>query len=172
MNKKISSYISVFVFLLSACSGSHYVWRSDPPLQSYNNRYFAISTVPLILFDGYGAFAVKVKNKTKKNIEVDWNRTIFISNAGPNGGFMFEGIPYEERNRLISPEIIPPDGTLRKIVFPNNLIVKSDDSWIHKPMEKGKNGLYITVKVNGKNMGAKLTSHLSEKRERKSGGRF
>jgi hypothetical protein len=39
-------------------------------------------------------------------------------------------------------------------------------------MEKGENGLYITVKVKGKNMGAKLTSHLSEKRERKSGGHF
>jgi hypothetical protein len=172
MNKKISSYILIFVFLLPACSGSQYVWRSDPPLQSYKNRYFSISTVPIILFDGYGAFAVKVRNKTKKNIEVDWNRTIFISNVGPNGGFMFQGIPYEKRNRLISPEIIPPYGTLRKIVFPNNLIVKSDDSWIHKPMEKGKNGLYITVKVNGKNMGATLTSHLSEKRERKSGGHF
>jgi hypothetical protein len=36
MNKNISSYILIFVFLLPACSGSQYVWRSDPPLQSYN----------------------------------------------------------------------------------------------------------------------------------------
>jgi hypothetical protein len=85
---------------------------------------------------------------------------------------MFQGIPYEKRNLLIPPDIVPPHRTLRKIVFPNNLIVKSDDSWIHKPMEKGENGLYITVKVNGKNMGATLTSHLSEKRETKSGGHF
>jgi hypothetical protein len=172
MNKKIFSYILIFIFLLPACSGSKYVWRSNPPLQSYKNRYFSVSTVPIILFDGYGAFAVKVKNKTKRNIEVDWNRTIFISSAGPNGGFMFQGIPYEKRNGLISPETIPPYGTLRKIVFPNNLIVESDDSWIHKPMEKGENGLYITVKVNGKNMGVKLTSHLAEKRERKLGDHF
>jgi hypothetical protein len=169
MNKRISSYILIFIFLLTACSGSQYVWRSDPPLQSYKNRNFSISTVPIILFDGYGAFAIKVKNRTKRNIEVDWNRTIFISNAKANGGFMFQGIPYEKRNLLIPPDIVPPYGTLRKIVFPNNLIVKSDDSWIHKPMEKGENGLYITVKVNGKNMGATLTSHLSEKREKKSG---
>jgi hypothetical protein len=166
VNKKISSSILILILLLTACNGGQYVWRSDPPLPSYNNRYFSISTVPIILFDGYGAFAIKVKNKTKRKIEVDWNRTIFISNAKANGGFMFEGIPYEKRNYPIPPDIIPPHRTLRKIVFPNNLIVKSDDSWIHKPMEEGENGLYITVRVNGKNMGAILTSHLSEKRER------
>ena len=172
MNRKISSYILIFILLPTACSSSQYVWRSDPPLPSYSNKYFSISTVPIILFDGYGAFAIKVQNKTKRNIEVNWNRTIFISNAEANGGFMFQGIPYEKRNYPIPPDIVPPHGILRKIVFPNNLIVKSDDSWIHKPMEKGENGLYITVKVNGKNMGAKLPSHLSEKREKKSGGYF
>ena len=172
MNKKISSYILTLILLLTECSGSQYVWRSDPPLPSYNNRYFSISTVPIILLDGYGAFAIKVKNKTKRNIEVDWNRAIFISDDKANGGIMFQGIDYEKRNYPIPPEIIPPYGTLKKIVFPNNLIVRSDDSWIHKPMEKGENGLYITVKVDGKNMGAKLTSHLSEKREKKSGGYF
>ena len=169
MNKKISLYM-IFIFLLPACSSSQYVWKSDPPLQSYNNRYFAISTVPIILFDGYGAFAIKVKNKTNRNIEVDWNRTIFISNAEANGGFMFQGIAYERRNCRIPPDIIPPYRTLRKIVFPNNLVVKSDDVWVHKPMQKGENGLYITVRINGKNMGATLTSHLSEKREQKSEG--
>jgi hypothetical protein len=165
MNRKNSSYILIFISLLTACGSSQYVWRSDPPLPSYNNRYFSITTVPIILFDGYGALAIKVKNRTKKNIEVDWNRTIFISNGEANGGFMFQGIPYEKRNYPIPPDIIPQYRTLRKIVFPNNLIVKSDNSWTHKPMEKGENGLYVTVRVNGKNMGAKLTSYLSEKRE-------
>ncbi len=75
---------------------------------------------------------------------------------------MFEGIPYEKRNFLIPPDIIQPKRTLAKILFPNNLVLKSNGVWTHKPMKEGENALYVTLIANGKEIGLKFTFYLSK----------
>lgn len=162
MNNKPYSRVLILILLVSACGGSKHIWRSEPPLQSYSNRYFYVAAGPIILFDGYGAFVIKVKNKSGKNILINWNKTIYIHNGNANGGLMFEGISYEKRNFLIPPDIIQPKRTLAKILFPNNLILESNGVWTHKPMKEGENALYVTLIANGKEIGSKFTFYLSK----------
>lgn len=156
---------AVLVTLISGCVTTRYVWKSDPVNRSIENEYFTAEISPASC-DSWGceAFRLTVKNKTNKNLELNWNKTLYIVHGQTSGGFMFEGVIYKDRNNSKSPDIIFPGGKLSKGIWPNNLVEFSSGrygGWRHESMPSGENGVYLTVAVDGKEISEKLTIVLS-----------
>jgi hypothetical protein len=144
-------------------------------INSVENEYFKATILPAGQKEGsylykeecncylknpYSAFLLRVENKTLKDLELDWNKTLFIENGKTNGGFMFEGIVYKDRNNPKPPDIIFGNSIFEKVIFPNNLVFFLSDMrprWGHTPFHLGENGVYLTIKVDGREINQKLS---------------
>lgn len=156
---------TVLVALISGCVTTRYVWKSDPANRSIDNEYFTAEISPASCESwGCNAFRLTVKNKTSKNMELNWNKTLYVVYGQTSGGFMFEGVVYKDRNNPKSPDVIFPGGELSKSIWPNNLVGFSSGKyggWRHDSMPPGENGVYLTVAVDGKEISEKITLTLS-----------
>ena len=150
----------VFLLGLFAIVGSGEYYRSTPRTQTVENNYFAASISPLCS-DSCKSFSLTIRNKTDKDIEVDWNKTLYISNGQTTGGFMFEGVVYKDRNNPKSPDMIFANGTFSKTIWPNNLVSFSGSSWYHEEMSIGDDGVYLVVKVADKEIKEKLIVNIN-----------
>jgi hypothetical protein len=146
-----------------------YVWESQPARQHASNEHFDVELEPIFKksISGFGpmgcqSFNLKLVNKTDKNIEINWNKTLYINKGQTSGDFMFEGIVYKDRNNPKLPDIIFPKVEFNKVIYPNNLI-SFYRSWYHNNMQQGENGVYLSVVIDGKEINEKLTVNLSAK---------
>lgn len=80
-----------------------------------------------------------------------------------SGGFMYEGIAYQDRNNPKPPDIVFPKIKFQKTIIPNILVEFSSRRWVWytNEMQDGENGIYITLNVNGKEVREKLVVNLS-----------
>ncbi len=109
------------------------------------------------------AFTLIIENKTNKDMEVDWNKTLYIAQGRTSGGFMFDGIVYAQRNAPKPPDIVFKGGTFRKNIYPTNLVEFSSGKyggWRHQNMPQGLNGVYLTLRIGNEEINEKLTTSL------------
>lgn len=152
------------ILILSGCATTGYVWTSNPRTQQVDNQYFSAEISPICESLGCKAFRLSIRNKSGKNLEPNWNKTLYIVHGQTSGSFMFEGVVYKDRNNPKPPDVIFPGGTLTKVIWPNNLVYFSSGrygGWRHEPMPPGENGLYLTMIVDGKEISEKMTVLLS-----------
>jgi len=167
LKTKLFLLSATVVFLISSCvPATRYVWKSDPANPSVENELFSASISPSSC-DNWGceSFRLTVRNKSNKNLELDWNKTLYILNGQTSGGFMFEGVVYKDRNNPKSPDMIFPAAELSKTIWPNNLVEYSSGrygGWSNNSMPSGENGVYLTVVADGKVISEKLTMKLSK----------
>jgi hypothetical protein len=148
---------------MTGCVGPRYTWKIEPYRQSVENEYFSASISPTAfnnIWGGYQAFDLTIKNKTSGDIELDWNKTIYIENNQTKGGFMFEGVVYKDRNNPKPPDIIFSGSEFRKTIWPNAL-VSFYRSWHHDAIPSGQNGVYLTVKIKDKEVKEKILLYMS-----------
>src|SRR3990172_8338365 len=143
----------VCLVLLVAAYGcaSRYTWETetDQFWHEVTNEYFS-AAISLIEADGgYQGFRLVMTNKASHEIEIDWNATQFMRNRTAHGGFMFEGIGYEDRNNPKPPDMLSPGATLRKSLYPAGL-VKYSGTWRHELLPDGANGISLVVKAGQK----------------------
>lgn len=140
-------------------------WTSEPPMVTVDKELYTVTVAPGCRDFGCKAFALTLMNKTDKNLEIDWNKTLFITRGQTSGGFMFEGVVYKDRQNPKPPDIVFPGSTLGKVLWPNNLVNFSGGrygtGWEHQSMSPGETGVYLTVVVDGKEMNEKLTTTLT-----------
>ncbi len=156
--------VFILVALFSGCATTSYVWKSDPVNPSIENEYFGAKISPSCTSWGCSSFILTVTNKTNKNLELNWNKTLYIAHGQTSGGFMFEGVVYKDRNNPKSPDVIFPGGFLTKIIWPNNLVSFTSGrygGWNHGTMPFGENGVYLTIAVDGKEVNEKIVTRLS-----------
>lgn len=110
------------ILILSGCATTGYVWYSDPRTQQVDNQYFSAEISPISTTWGCEAFCLSIRNKSHKNLELNWNKTLYIVNGQTSGSFMFEGVVYKDRNNPKPPDVIFPRATLIKAIWPNNLV--------------------------------------------------
>jgi hypothetical protein len=127
-------------------------WSIEPFTKSISNESFTAAISPET-FDytrhGYIAFKLIIRNKTTEGIKLDWNKTLYIENGQTKGGFMFEGITYEDRDKPKPLDIISAGSVFEKIIYPSSLVLLSG-WWYHSRIPPGNNGIYLTIRVNEK----------------------
>jgi len=144
---------------------------AEPREYAYEGNYpTGIITTPgensgYILKKAYTAFILTIVNKTSQDLELDWNKTLYIYNGETKGGFMFEGIVYKDRNNPKPPDIIFANSTFTKVIFPNSNVQFTSWGWEHIPLPLGENGIYLVVKVGEKEIKEKLNLVLSREKD-------
>jgi hypothetical protein len=152
-----------FVIVFVACA-SKPLWKSEPNLQQASNDYFDATISPIYIFNAYKGFILNIHNKTTESITVDWSNTFYVYNGKKQGGFWFEGIPFGDKNKPVLPDIIP--GVIfTKEIYPADLTTLSQlaGAYVHEDMKSGKNGVYLTVMVEGNPISETLLLNFSEK---------
>lgn len=165
----VSAVIAVTV--LGGCMPRPWIWKSDPAMQSVSNDFFDAQITPVWVTYGTKSFLLTIKNKTEKTIELNWNKTLFISGGQTSGGFMYEGIIFAKRDEPKPNDVVFPKVVFQKEIWPNNLAklapgefigkVYFEGGWGHWSMNAGVNGVFLTMVVDGKEINEKLTVDLS-----------
>lgn len=144
------------------------IWKSTPAKTQVENSLFIAELTPVCPGGYYGcnSFEIAIKNKTNSNIELDWNKTLYVANGQTSGGFMLEGTVYAERNNPKQPDIIFSGGSFKKRIWPNQNVryVSPDQSvdpgWRNDRMGEGEHGIYLSVSIGGKVINEKLTTQI------------
>lgn len=136
--------------------------------QPVSNKYFDATITPADQLGdlGYTAFRLEIKNKTTMDIEVDWTKTAYIADGTTNGGFMFEGVVYKDRNLPKPPDVVFAKSSFTKLILPSNLVSFSSGgrysraAWINYPFPPGENGVYLVVNIGKETVKEKLTATI------------
>jgi hypothetical protein len=168
MGKKVALSIIFILFVFTGCVSST-VWRSTPIVQNAENEYYEAQLEPLTNdHKFFVSFRLTVTNKTAKNLEIDWNKTVYIHNGRTRGGFVFKGIkPEDIRKSTVPADTIPGGHTFSKVISPYKLVawaplressVGGTESSIYPGiLPAGENGMVLVVRLNGKEVIEKIT---------------
>ena len=140
---------------------------------NYSDKYVDITLTPHQQDYSYKYFTLNVVNKTNHDIKISWNDTYFIENDNANGGFMFEGVQYMNRNAPKQDWLIFKNTSASKDIYPCAKVVNFGydrtaaqmglpTGWGHGIMTNGIFGAYI--KVNGEKFSenVKVTATIKE----------
>lgn len=145
--------------------GQYTQWRIEPLDQGIENDYLSGTISPADYspaVNGFRALNLILRNNTSEDMELDWNKTLFIENGQTNGGFMFEGVVYQDKNNPKQPDIIFPDTEFKKTIWPNNLVSFRGNSWDHNAMPPGQNGIYLTIRTKKNEIKEKVVLNMSK----------
>ena len=156
--------LSIFILLIILSGCKAWVVKTTPEKQIVNNDNYSIQLIPVDPRPRFfTAFNLTIDNKTDSDIELIWDKTNFIYNGQTNGGFMFEGIVFKDRNNPKQPDVIFARNRFQKTIWPNNLVrFDTTIGWYQAGMDMGDNGIYLTLKVNGKEVKEKLIINMSK----------
>lgn len=138
---------------IAAIVGSATVPQAPPRSGSASNKFFDAS-----ISTRGNSFLLSIQNKTSQDLEVDWNKTLYISSGTTSGGFMFDGVVYSTRHNPKPPDVVFANGNFSKIIYPNNLVsfVGSGVGWIHSQIGPGETGVYLNVKAGNEEIKEKI----------------
>lgn len=139
------------VFLLISCNS----WRSDKYILQSNPVFDA-----RIETKDFYSLQLTIKNKSNDNIEILWDKTLYIESNYTNGGFSL-GIEtfYEEKDNVIPTMIIFPGDTVTRYIYPVALRYWHR-GWCRNIMNIGTHGIYLTMKVGDKEYREKMIINI------------
>ncbi len=152
--------VTLVTVTVSTCGTTRHTWKSEPEHQRLSNDVVAVELSPVCDQEGCQAFQLSVSNKTDHIIEIDWNKTTYITNGVHAAGFMLPGLRPEDRNKPKPPDLIQPHSSRSKTIWPSALAYSTHGSmggWKHGIMSRGENGVDLCLKVSGKEMTERLT---------------
>jgi len=173
MGKKVALSIIFILFVFTGCAAPT-VWRSTPTVQNAENEYYQAQLEPLTRGDKFFvSFRLSITNRTRKNFEIDWNKTLYIHNGRARGGFVFKGIkPEDIRNSTIPPDTILAGLTFSKVISPYKLLARAplrdlsvgatESSIYPGILPTGENGILLVIRQNGKEVVQKITLTIVE----------
>jgi hypothetical protein len=148
--------------LVLACAPKN-LWQSEPSIKKVSNTFFDASISPVYRFDGYKGFLLNVHNKTSENMLLEWKDTYYIHAGKKEGQFWFEGKPDVKSDEPLNMNILAGDAIVIEI-YPVKLRTLSQiaGAYVHENMDTGENGVYLTVKVQGKPVSETMTLVFSQ----------
>ena len=139
------------VFLLMSCNS----WRSDKYVLQTNPVFDA-----QIETKDFYSFQLTIKNKSNDNIEILWDKTLYIESNSTNGGFSLGTEKfYEEKDNVIPNMIIFPGDTATRYIYPITLRYWSR-GWYRNIMNIGRHGIYLTIKAGDKEYREKMILNI------------
>lgn len=172
--KMVFILMSGFMLTMPTGCAPTLVSISTPEIQTVENSFYTAQFEPLAedknFFD---SFRLKVLNKTRKDLEIDWNKTRYIYNGRDIGVFVFVGIqPEKIKNLTIPPDIIPAGQSFEKDITPLKLLAREPltgkgakaGKITPGPIPKGENGIFLFIRQNGNTIKEKITVKITEKK--------
>ena len=147
---------------------------STPEIQTVENSYYTTQFEPLAEDKNYfDSFRLKVVNKTRKDLEIDWNKTRYIYNGRDIGVFVFKGIePENIKSLTIPPDTIPAGQSFTKDISPFKLLAREPltgkgakaGKITTGPIPNGENGIFLFIRQNGNTIKEKMAVKITEKK--------
>ena len=160
-NKYLAACLSLLVLVAITACTKRIVSISSPRYTKVDNTYYYFSITPLSTNERHCGFRLILKNKTEKPIFVDWNKTYYICDDERQGGFIFDGINYENRHDIIPLEKIRGWDIFIKTIWPVVLAEGSPEELTQMPMEEGTHGVEVAVVIDGKIITERLVVQIS-----------
>ncbi|WP_456406715.1 hypothetical protein [Thiolapillus sp.] len=154
------------LFSIVASGGPKYVYRSNQVTGTDVDGRVSVS-LQALCYGSCKAYLLTILNNTNKDIELDWNKTLYISSGKTSGGFMFEGVLYKDRNNRKPPDIIFPGQEFSKKIYPNKLVDYTSGKyggWVHYPIPAGENGAYVTLRIGEEEINKRLIVNITRKK--------
>lgn len=178
MNKIIIAVLLATCFIFTGCSNPPKQYGVSPSIKYmtyntvdtkkalYSDADITISIDPTFaVLKQIIGFSLKIQNKTKLDILLDWNDSYFIKNGTANGRFMPEGTLFINKDDLKQPLLIMSNSSSSIEIFPTANARRSYSdykAWDFEKMEDGEFGLYATIKVGKQTKKIKLTMEISK----------
>jgi hypothetical protein len=148
---------------------------SDPAIQVATNPNIEVQFEPLKQgYRSFVAFRLTVENKTKNQLQIDWNKTRYLFNGRQHGLYVFRGIdPEAIKQQTITLDIISPQDVFTKTIAPQKLIAYVPIKDRHKlavgesafsggPVPIGQSGILLVVRKDGEEIKERLTVDITE----------
>lgn len=166
MKKILFPIIALLIF--TSCAYRQHIWESNPKVQDKKNDVFWVGMGATCGQNQCNSFMLNIVNRTNEDLELIWDKTLYVKNGHTSGGFMFEGIVYKDRNNPKPADIIFANEEFVKVIWPTNLVYfdtrKYGGGWKHANFPIGENGIYLTIKANNRELHEKLTVSITRKR--------
>lgn len=159
--------------MLTACAPTKAArdWVSAPPVQTGETHTFDVRFEPLKKDKRFFiSFRLDIRNKTDRDLTIDWNKTHYLHNGRANGVFVFQGIDPETIKHAIPPDTIAPGTTFSREIFPAHLVAftpmreevldKEGKGLFPGPIPAGKNAIHLVVGQNGKEIVQELSVEI------------
>jgi hypothetical protein len=171
-------FILIFIVTLTIAEGCAptFISISIPEIQTVENSYYSAQFKPLAEDKNYfDRFRLSVTNKTRKDLEIDWNKTRYLYNGHDIGIFVFEAIkPENIKNLTIPPDTIPAGQPFTKDISPLKLLARepltgqgvSAGKITFGPIPTGENGIFLFIRQNSNTIKEKMAVKITEKQVR------
>lgn len=166
MPLKNFSVLIFVLFLVSGCVTTG-TWVTSPASRTVTADYFQATLEPLKKEnDFYVSFKLTILNTSSTNIEIDWNKTMYIANGSQKGVFIFKGIePESIRDNTVPPDTLKSGETLSREISPFRLLAgaplkskhKTDSKISPGMLPEGENGIWLSVKSNNKEIRKRIS---------------
>jgi hypothetical protein len=149
---------SLFLLCLFISSCVRYTWEDPGNNRIISNNCFDASIEPSPSYPkGFNSFLLKVKNKTDKDVTIDWNRSFYIRDGATNGAL-------DNRNRCYTakkePDTIFPGGSFSTYIYPDVFLVEEWRGCDHDYLPAGDNGVMLSIICEGKEIRDKMNVRI------------
>ena len=165
---KIPGYFTLICLVVCGCAGPVTYERPAPYESKVENDCYS-ATISTFSEDGLvKGFNLTIYNKTVKDIQIDWNNTLFIENESTNGTFVYEGVNFEKKYSYRKPETIWANDIYFVRIWPTNLlsyfpraVCGTSPCWESAALDdNGQYGVYLTILSDGEPVCERLTQTL------------
>lgn len=108
------------------------------------------------------SFDLTVTNNNDYDVEINWDRTLYIDNGQTQGGFMFAGVNYANRNAPKAPDIIFAGQTFKKRIYPNIKAQYINHGWVNLHFNPGRYGALLSVWAKGQEKRVRLEVNIQQ----------
>jgi hypothetical protein len=166
--------ICIVTLTMAAGCAPTLVSISTPQIQTVDNSHYTAHFEPLA--DGknyFDSFRLKVMNKTRKDLEIDWNKTRYLYNGRDIGVFVFKGIqPENIKNSTIPPDTVSAGQSFTKDITPLKLLAREPltgkgakaGKITSGPIPTGESGIFLFIRQNGNTIKEKIAVKITEQR--------
>ncbi len=132
--KKIIYLLVVLLCVNTSCSPTKWFFNFSSSLENYsideqevtlaesNGDVFSNESVELFLKLSNRGYNIRIKNKTKKPMIIDWDRISYIGINGSANRIIHRGVKFINKSNTQEKTIIPPGATISDEIIPANNI--------------------------------------------------
>jgi hypothetical protein len=156
---------AVLIALVIAGCATERIYRSNPVEVAASNNFYEVKLEPLRAegYNYFNRFRFVFKNKTNKDLIIDWSETYYLQNGRKNGHFGRKEMTFDELKEVNqSPDItIAPGDTRTNEIFPLQLLgwrersakvqgTTPEAGFDLGVVPVGENGMDLAVRQDGK----------------------